>query len=124
MYGILLPCLGWCPQLLLELLDMLQKRIYRIAGPSLAASLELLASELDQLVPLPFSEGRSTPYTDRLHDFFVTILRYYKDVYVNSFFLGTAKLSNSLPIECFPLTYGLCGFTSRINRHILLVGSF
>ena len=65
-------CHVWAgaPGCYLELLDMLQKRIYRIAGPSLAASLELLASELAQLVPLPFSEGRSTPYSDRLHDFF------------------------------------------------------
>ena len=33
-------------------------------------------------------------------------------------------LYNSLPIECFPLTYDLSGFKSRINRHILTVGSF
>ena len=64
----------------LELLDKLQKRVWRIVGPSLAASLELLAhrrnvvslslfyryyfgrcsSELAQLVPLPYSRGRST----------------------------------------------------------------
>ena len=43
----------------------------------------------------------------------------YKDVYVNSFFPRTAKLWNSLPIECFPLTYGLSGFKSRINRQVL-----
>ena len=64
-------------------------------------------SELAQLVPLPFSQGRSTRYSDRLHDFSVTILRCYKDVYVNTFFPGTARLPNSLPIECFPLTYDL-----------------
>ena len=29
-----------------------------------------------------------------------------------------------LPIECFPLTYDLYGFKSRINRHLLTVGSF
>ena len=33
-------------------------------------------------------------------------------------------LWNSLPIECFPLTYGLSGFKSRINRHLLTVGFF
>ena len=79
----------------LELLDKLQKRIYRTVGPSLAASLEPLAhrgnvaslrlfykyyfgrcsSELAQLVPLPFSRDRSTHYSDRLHDFSVTIPR-------------------------------------------------
>ena len=83
-----------------------------------------MSSELAQLVPLPFSRGRSTCYSDRLHDFSVTIPRCYKDVYVNSFFPRTARLCNSLPIECFPLTYDLSGFTSGINRHILTESSF
>ena len=30
----------------------------------------------------------------------------------------------SPPIECFPLTYNLNGFKSRINRHLLTLGSF
>ena len=33
-------------------------------------------------------------------------------------------LWNSLSIECFPLTYDLSGFKSRINRYHLTVGSF
>ena len=137
------PCIEYCchvwagtPSYYLELLEKLQKRICRTVGPSLAASLEPLAhcrnvvslslfyrhyfgrcsSELAQLVPLPFSRGRSTHYSDRLHDFSVTISRCYKDVYVNNFFLSTARLWNSLPIECFPLTYYLNDFKSRINR--------
>ena len=81
-------------------------------------------SELAQLVPLPYSRGRSTRYSDRFHDFSVTIPRCYKDVYVNTFFPRTARLWNSLPIECCPLTYELSGFKSRINRYILTVGSF
>ena len=128
----------------LELLDKLQKRICRTVGPSLAACLEPLthrrnvaslslfyryffgrcSSELAQLVALPYSRGRSTRCSDRLQDFCVTIPRCYKDVYVNSFFLRTARLWNSLPIECFPLTYDLSGFKSRINRYHLTVGSF
>ena len=126
----------------MELLDKLQKRICRTAGPSLAVSLESLghhrnvsslslryyfgrySSKLAQLVPLLFSRERSTRYSDRLHDFSVTILRCYKDVSADSFFLRTARLWNSLPIECFPLTYDLDGFKSRINRHLLTVGSF
>ena len=144
MYGILLSHLGWCPQLLLELLDKLQKQINRIVGPSVAASLEPLAhrqnvasfslfyryyfgrcsSELAQLVPLPFCGWRSTCYPDRLRDFSATIPRCYKDGYVNSFFPHTTKLWNSLHIECFPLTYDLSGFKSRINRYLLTVGSF
>ena len=82
------------------------------------------SSELAQLVLLPYSQGRSSHYSDRLHDFSFTILRCYKNVYVNSFFPRTARLWNSLPIECFPLTYDLSGFKSRINRHLLIVGSF
>ena len=145
------PCMEYCchvwagaPSCYLELLDKLQKRICRTVGPSLAASLQPFthsenvaslslfyryyfgrcSSEPAQLVPLPYSRGRSTRYSDRLHDFSVTIPRCYKDVYVNSFFPRTARLWNSLPIECFPLTYDLSGFKSRINRYLLTVGSF
>ena len=84
------PCMGHCchvwagaPSCYLELLDKLQKQICRTVGPSLAASLELLAhcqnvvslslfyryyfvryySELAQLVPFPFSRERSTRYS-------------------------------------------------------------
>ena len=76
----------------LELLDKLQNRI---CGPLLHASLEPLAhsrnvaslslfcryyfgrcsSKLAQLVPLPFSQGKSSHYSDRFHDFSVTIPR-------------------------------------------------
>ena len=128
----------------LELLDKVQKRICKTVGPSLATSLEPLAhrrnvaslslfyryyfgrcsSELAQLVPLPFSRGKSTRYSDRLHDFSVTIPRCYKNVYVNSFFPRTARRWNSLSLECFPLTYDLSGFEPRIKRHLLIVGSF
>ena len=80
-------------------------------------------SELAQLVPLPFSRGRSACYSDRLHDFSVTIPRCYKDVYVNSFFPHTARLWNSLPIVWFPLSYDLSGLKSRVNRHLITVGS-
>ena len=113
-------CPAWAgaPSCYLGLLDKLQKRICKTFGPSLVASLEPLAhrrnaaslslfyrsyfgkcsSKLAQLVPLPFSRGRSTRYSDRLHDFSVTIPRCYKDDYVNSFFTCTAKLLNYLPI--------------------------
>ena len=145
------PCMEHCchvwagtPSCYLELLDKLQKQICRTVGSLLAAFLEPLAhcqnvaslslfyryyfgrcsSELPELVPLPYSQGRSTRYCDRLHDFSVIIPRCYKDVYVNSFFPRTARLWNFLPIECFPLTYDLSGFKSRINRYLLTVGSF
>ena len=145
------PCMEYCrhilagaPSCYLELLDKLEKWICRTVGPSLVASLEPLvhrwnvaslilfyryyfgrcSSEVAQLVPLSFSWERSTHYCDRLHDFSVTIPRCYKNVYINSFFLQTARPWNSLPIGCFPLTYDLSGFKSRINRHLLTVDFF
>ena len=54
--------------------------------------------ELAQLVPLSYSCKRSTGYSDRLHNFSITIPRCCKDIYVNSFFSRTARLWNSLPI--------------------------
>ena len=56
------------------------------------------SSELAELVPLPYSRGRATRYSDRLHDFSVTIRRCYEDVYFNSFFPHTARLWNFLPL--------------------------
>ena len=144
-------CMEYCchvwagaPTCYLELLDKLQKQVCRTVGSSLAASLEPLAhrrnvaslslfyryyfgrcsSELAQLVPLLYFRGRSTCYSDRFHNFSITIPRCYKDVYVDSFFPCTARLWNSVPIECFPLPYDLCGFKSRISRYLLTVGSF
>ena len=43
---------------------------------------------------------------------------------VNSFLPLTARLWNSLPQECFLLTYDLNGFKSRIDRHILSLGEY
>ena len=48
----------------------------------------------------------------------------YKDIYISSLFPHTARPWNSLPVECFLLSYDLNGFKSRINRHLLTVGSF
>ena len=94
------PCMEYCchiwagaPSCCLELLGKLQKQICGTVGSSLAASLQHLAhrrnmaslslfyryyfgrypSELARLLPLPFSQGKSTHYSDRLHDFSVTI---------------------------------------------------
>ena len=139
-------CHAWVgpPSCYMELLDRLQKQICRTVGPSLAASFEPLSyhqnvsslslyyryyfgrcsSELAPLAPLSYFQGRSTHYSDRLHDFSVPIPKCYKDVYVNNFFPHIARLWNYLPMECFPLTYDLSGFKSRINRHLLTAGSF
>ena len=136
------PCMKYCchvwvndPSCYLELSDKLQNRICRTVGPSLAATLEPLphrrnvtslslfytyqfgrsSSELAQLVPLPYFRGRSTRYSDRFHDFSVIIPRSYKDPYDKSLFACTARLRNSLLIECFHLAYNLNSFKSRIT---------
>ena len=77
------------PSCYLELLDKLQKRRCRTVGPALAASLKSLAhsrnvanlslfyrycfgrcsSELNELVPRCYSQGRSTRYSGILHHF-------------------------------------------------------
>ena len=108
-------CRVWAgaPNCYLELLGELQKRICRTHHRNVA-SLSLLyryyfgrcSSELAQPV---YSQGKSTRYSDRLHDFSVTISRCYKDVYFNSFFPRTARLWNSLPLKCFSFTYDLNG---------------
>ena len=137
--------LAWyyAPSYYLKMLDI-QKWICRIVALLITCFLSCLAhhwniaslslfmwyffgrcsSELVQLVPLPYSQGRSSCYFDRLHDFSVTIPRCYKDVYVNSFFPRTARLWNCQSIECFPLTYNLNGCKYRIKRQPLSVGSF
>ena len=128
LYGIL-SRLGWC---LLLLLWILAASLETLDHGQNVANLSLFyryyfgscSSELAQLISLPFSWGRSTRYSDRLYDFSVATTRCYKDVYVNSFFPRTARLWNSLPIEYFTLAYDLSGFKSRINRHLLTVGSF
>ena len=124
----------------LEMLYKLQKQICRTVSLSLAASLEPLAhcwkvgslslfyryyfgrfsSKLAQVVPLPYSRGSSTLYSDGLHYFSVNIPRCYKDVYKNSFFRDTARLWNSLSIKCFLLTYDPNGYKSRIDRHLFI----
>ena len=94
----ILPCIEYCchvwagaPSCYLQLLEKLQKWIYRIVGPSLVTSLEPMAhgrhvaslslfyryyfcrysSELAQLVPLPYSRGRFSRSSDIMHDFSV-----------------------------------------------------
>ena len=137
----LLSPLGWCPKLLLGIVTSHKNKHAGLLVLHLLLLLNLCSllkcgqlksflsvllwysAELTQLVSLPFSCGRSTRYSNRLHDFFVTIPWCYKDVYVNSFFPCTARLWNSLPIECFPLTHNLNGFKSRINKHLLTAGS-
>ena len=91
---------------------------YLVTGPLLVASVEPLAHRgnlaglilfyssyrIVGLVPFLYSCGRSSCYSDRLHDLSIIISRCYNDVYVNSEFSSTARLWNSLSTDCFPLT--------------------
>ena len=132
----------YAPNCYVDVLDKLQKRVCRPVAPVLVASLEPLAirgkvaslsplyryyfgrcsSELAELVP--YSRGKSTWCSNRLHDFSVIISKCYKDVYVNSFFPRTARLWNSLPAEYFPLTCDLNCFKSTVKRHLSFLGPF
>ena len=94
------PCIEYCCHVwsgagkcYLNLLDKLQRRICNVVGPELSASLQSLAhrrdvaslslfyryyfgrcsSELSELVPLPHVCGRSTRYSNRLHDFVASL---------------------------------------------------
>ena len=98
----------------------------KTAGPPLAAPLEHLAhcwnvanvslfcryyfgrcsSELAQLVPLPYSRGKSSRYSH--YSLTVSFL---------------TQLDSGI-ICLFPLTYDLNDFKSRYKRHILTEGSF
>ena len=82
-------CYCGAPFCYLNMLDKLRKHVYRTVDPLLAASLEPLAhcrseatislfcryyyvrysSELAELVPLPYSCGRSIRYSNRLDNF-------------------------------------------------------
>ena len=89
-------CHFWndAPSCYLEMLDKLQKPIYKIIAPLFVATLEPLAyhrngailivfyrysfgrysSELAQLVPLPYCQASPTRYSDRLGEFLSLLL--------------------------------------------------
>ena len=109
----------------------------RYVGPSLATSLEPIDLRRQVAIsslfyrhyfgrcssgpfPLLYSRGRFILYSNLLHDSSVAIPRCYKDVYVNSFFPGTVCLQYFVLAKCFPLTYDLNGFKSRVVGTICL----
>ena len=146
--SIIQPCMEYCchvwagaPSCYLELLGKLQKRICRTFGPSLAVSLEPLAHhrnvvslslfyryyfgrcslELAQLVPLSFSRGGLLII---LMDSMIFLSPFLNVTRVSMSTVSFLAQLDSLPKECCPSTYDLSGFKSRINRHLLTVGSF
>ena len=81
-------CHVWAgaPNCYLELLDKLQKWISSLLKCSQFKSLFYryyfgrCSSELAELVPLPYSRGRSACYSDRLYDFSATIPKCYENL--------------------------------------------
>ena len=131
--------MGYCchvqdgaPSCYLELLNKLQKQICRIVGLPLVVFLEPLShhqivgslslfyrncfgrclSKVTQQVSLPYSRGKSTHYSDRLHDFSVTIPKMLQGCLCQQF-LSSHRLWNSLPKKCFPLTFDLNSFENQ-----------
>ena len=112
------PCMGYsfhdlvgAPSWSSNIWDKLQKREFRSVNHSLetlchclnVATLSLFCryrfgrclSEPAKLFLLPYLLERSTHYSNRLHDFSVTILWCFKDVCVSKFVHGTARLEFS-----------------------------
>ena len=123
-----------------HMLDKMQKWVFRIVSPLVTAFLKPLthcwnmaslsslfyryyfgkcSSELAELIPISECGG----IYNRFDDFAITIVRWYKDMYVSSFFPCTARLWNSLSGEYLPLTSDLNDIKSRVIRYLLSLGS-
>ena len=70
------------------------------------------------------STGSFTRYSDKLHDFSFTIPGCYKDAHMSTVSFLTQLGSIIICQIIFSLVYDLNGFKSRINRHLLTLGSF
>ena len=71
------------------------------------------SSELAEMISFTHSCDRFTCFSNWLYDFSV-----------QKFFSCTSRVRNSLPAECFLLTYDLNGFKCRINKHLFSLDSF
>ena len=109
----------WAPTHFLEVICPRYDLSLIVASLSLFSSYQFgrCSSELFQLVPLPHSCASSTCYFNSLHDFSpsLTIPRCHKNVSVNGFFRFTAILRNSLPLQCFPVTYEQNDLNPRVG---------
>ena len=128
----------------LHMIDKLQKKICTTVAPSLTGNIDSFvyswnktrlslfykfyfgrcSYDLAELVLLPHSNGRSTLYYNRLHDFSFTIPWCFKDVYFNSSFPQTARFWSSLPVQFFPLASNYNYFKSWVNTQLFNLGSF
>ena len=71
---------------------------------------------------VPYSNGRSTCISNRLHDFYITSHRCYKDVYLKFISLHNKTL-DVFPYRFIPLTYDPNDSNPRVNKLFLSLGS-
>ena len=128
MHGILLLCLGWCSWLLLETVGQATKADMQDCWPltcclswtlGFSVGITLVDVHLNWLnwFHFLFLEGGLLVILIDCMIFLSPFLDVTR-MSVNSFFPCTARLLNSLPVECFPLTYDLNDLI-RIKRHLL-----
>ena len=132
------------PKCSLSCLDRVQRRMRWLIGDALfktlqplshrrnVASLSLLyryysgkcSEELHQLVPPPKVFGKDTRlamHTRQNHPHTLEVPDSMKKCFhANSFFPRTVKLWNSLPSDCFPLSYNIDKFKKKVNQHLAL----
>ena len=130
-------CHVWAgaPVCYLDMLDKLQHQVYRTVGLTFTSSLQPLGHHRNI--------ASSSLYLKWLNWFCFLIvvgglpfILIYCIIFLSKFlhvmrsamptvsFLTQLDSGNFLLAECFPLTYDLNSFTSRINRHILFLCSF
>ena len=125
----------------LKSLDGVQKRLRWLVGDELfstlqplsqrrdVASLALLyryfhgecSEELQAMVPPVKVFPRNTRLASSVktnHRYFLDIPFINRQFHAASFFPRTAQLWNELPFSCFPVSYNLNLFKSRINRYL------
>ena len=144
--SLIRPCMEYCchiwagaPATVLSLLDRIQRRVSNIIGPKFAANLQSLhhrrnvaslclfyryyngmcSSELFDLVPPNKVFNRCTRLATNSHPFTVEVPSCQKKFYAASFFPRTSVMWNALPLSCFPDSYNLNRFKSRVNRYLL-----
>ena len=128
-YATIWPCTEYCCHIRAAILDEQQKQVCRTVGPFFTSNLELSAHHQNAISWILFYSyyfGRCSFKLVKLilnppspgTSILVVCSRCYKVIYFNSCFPCAARLRNSLPAECSPLTYDLNDLNFRVNRHI------
>ena len=127
------------PASTLAMLDKIQKRITNLVGPILASKLQPLShrrmvaslslfykyfhgrcsTELYQLIPPLKTFNRNTRLAARSHSYTVSLPKYNRNFYRDSFIPRTSAVWNALPQSCFPDEYDLHSFKKKVNDYLL-----